>query len=159
MIAPHRPLTTPYGTDTFAAHLAAREAALGLAGIAQTTQGVHKPIPQPGSASGSATDPDASPPMGDMGQTETALSPAEDARRRWGIVATSAPRLDGAYTFTSRTWEPGGRVVYVCGSPAAHVAAGHWTLDGRMSAGQGYVCALCHPQMARQWGIGREWRR
>ena len=149
MIAPHRPLTTPYGTDTFAAHLAAREAALGLAGIAQTTQGVHKPIPQPGSASGSATDPDASPPMGDMGVK----------RDDWGNAITSAPRLDGAYTFTSRTWGSGGRTVFVCGSPAAHVAAGHWQLDGRMSAGQGYVCAACWADVARQWGIGREWRR
>ena len=142
-------LPTAYGTDTFAAHLAAREAALGLAGITQNTQGVHKPIPQPGSASGSATDPDASPPMGDMGVRCD----------RWGNAITSAPRLDSAYTYTSRTWEPGGRTVYVCGSPAAHVAAGHWTLDGRMSAGQGYVCARCWPQVARQWGIGREWRR
>ena len=32
-------------------------------------------------------------------------------------------------------------------------------LDGRMSTGQGYVCARCWPQVARQWGIGREWRR
>ena len=149
MIAPHRPLTTPYGTDTFAAHLAAREAALGLAGIAQTTQGVHKPIPQPGSASGSATDPDASPPMGDMGVK----------RDDWGNAITSAPRLDSAYTFVCRTWEPGGRVVYVCGSPAAHVAGGYWQLDGRMSAGQGYVCVRCWADVARRWGIGREWRR
>ena len=92
---------------------------------------------------------DASPPVGDMGVRCD----------RWGNAITSAPRLDGAYTFTSRTWEPGGRTVYVCGSPAAHVAGGYWVLDGRMSAGQGYVCGRCWPQVARQWGIGREWRR
>ena len=132
-----------YGTDDFAAHLAAREAALGLAGIAQTTQGVHKPIPQPGSASGSATDPDASPPMGDMGVKRDA----------WGNVVTSAPRLDGAYTFTSRTWELGGRTVYVCGSPAAHVAAGHWRLDRRMERGQGYICAMCWCYESGLYGI------
>ena len=145
-------LPTTYGTDDFAAHLAAREAALGLAGITQTTQELHKPIPQPGSTPGDASDPDAAPHepnMGDMGVK----------RDDWGNAITSAPRLDGAYAFTSRTWEPCGRTVYVCGSPAAHVAAGHWTLDGRMSAGQGYVCVRCWPQVARQWGIGREWRR
>ena len=136
-------LPTAYGTDTFAAHLAAREAALGLAGITQNTQGVHKPIPQPGSASGSATDPDASPPMGDMGVK----------RDDWGNAITSAPRLDGAYTFTSRTWEPGGRTVYVCGSPAAHVAAGHWRLDRRMERGQGYICAMCWCYESGLYGI------
>ena len=112
-------------------------------------QELHKPIPQPHSTPGDASDPDASPPTGDMGVK----------RDRWGNAITSAPRLDGAYTFTSRTWEPGGRTVYVCGSPVAHVAAGHWQLDGRMSAGQGYVCAACWGAVARQWGIGREWRR
>ena len=118
-------------------------------------QGVHKSVPQPGSTPGDASDPDASPPPGDMGTA----GQANVRRDAWGNVITSAPRLDGAYTFVSRTWEPGGRTVYVCGSPAAHVAAGHWQLDGRMSAGQGYVCARCWAAVARQWGIGREWRR
>ena len=139
----------PYGTDTFTAHLAAREAALG---IAQTTQELNKSIPQPGGVTADATDlnpQDASPPVGDMGVRCD----------RWGNAITSAPRLDGAYTFTSRTWGSGGRTVFVCGSPAAHVAGGYWQLDGRMSAGQGYVCGRCWPQVARQWGIGREWRR
>ena len=140
--------TVAYGSPSFAAHLAAREAALG---IAQATQGVHKTIPQPGSVT--PADTDAAPPMGDMGQQ------ANVRRDAWGNAITSAPRLDGAYTFVSRTWEPGGRVVYVCGSPAAHVAGGYWQLDGRMSAGQGYVCARCFAAVARQWGIGREWRR
>ena len=147
MIAQRRtPATTAYGTDTFAAHVAAREAALG---IAQTTQDVTQADNTTGRCDETSDDPDAAPPMGDMGVRCD----------RWGNVITSAPRLDGAYTFTSRTWESGGRTVYVCGNPAAHVAAGHWTLDGRMSAGQGYVCARCWPQVARQWGIGREWRR
>ena len=141
-----RHATIVYGSPTFAAHLAAREAALR---ITQTTQELHNPIPQPGSTPGDASDPDAAPPVGDMGVRCDA----------WGNVVTSAPRLDGAYTFTSRTWEPGGRTVYVCGSPAAHVAGGYWQLDGRMSAGQGYVCARCWADVARQWGIGREWRR
>ena len=149
MIAPHRPLTTPYGTDTFAAHLAAREAALG---ITQTTQDITQANSAIGLCDGDADTPDAAPPSGDMGVQAVRC----DA---WGNVVTSAPRLDSAYTFVCRTWEPGGRVVYVCGSPAAHVAAGHWTLDGRMSAGQGYVCGRCWPQVARQWGIGRAWRR
>ena len=113
-------------------------------------QELHKSIPQPGSVTPADTDPDASPPPGDMGTVK---------RDDWGNAITSAPRLDGAYTFTSRTWERGGRTVYVCGSPAAHVAAGHWTLDGRMSAGQGYVCVRCWADVARRWGIGREWRR
>ena len=118
-------------------------------------QELHKSIPQPGSVTPADTDPDASPPPGDMGTA----GQANVRRDAWGNVITSAPRLDGAYTFVSRTWEPGGRTVYVCGSPAAHVAAGHWQLDGRMSAGQGYVCARCWAAVARQWGIGREWRR
>ena len=147
-------LPTAYGTDTFAAHLAAREAALGLAalGIPQTTQDVTQVDCATGPCDGdaSALNPqDAAPPMGDMGVK----------RYDWGNAITSAPRLDGAYTFTSRTWGSGGRTVFVCGSPAAHVAGGYWQLDGRMSAGQGYVCAHCWAAVARQWGIGREWRR
>lgn len=148
MIAQHRPraTTTAYGSPTFAAHLAEREAALG---IAQTTQDVTQADNTTGRCDETSDDPDAAPPMGDMGQ-------ANVRRDAWGNVITSAPRLDGAYTFVSRTWERGGRTVYVCGSPAAHVAAGHWQLDGRMSAGQGYVCARCWAAVARQWGIGRE---
>lgn len=158
MIAPHRPPVAPYGTDTFAAHLATREQRLGLA--ADTTGAERAStnvlvVTQANSthpASPTAPDvsaPDASTPMGDMGLRRDA----------WGNVVTSAPRLDSAYTFTSRTWESGGRTVYVCGSPAAHVAGGYWQLDRRMSAGQGYVCARCWAAVARQWGIGREWRR
>ena len=156
MITQPRTPATAYGTDTFAAHLAAREAALGIAPIAQE---LHKNIPQPGGVTADASAPDAAPHepnMGDMGtagHSETMLSPAEDARRRWGIVATSAPRLDGAYTFTCRTWDPGGRVVYVCGSPAAHVAAGHWRLDRRMERGQGYICAMCWCYESGLYGI------
>ena len=153
MSAPHHTHgTTVYGSPTFAASLAEREAALGLAGITQTTQDVTQVDCATGPCDGdaSAMNPqDAAPPMGDMGLRRDA----------WGNVVTSAPRLDSAYTFVCRTWEPGGRVVYVCGSPAAHVAAGHWTLDGRMSAGQGYVCVRCWADVARRWGIGREWRR
>ena len=26
--------------------------------------------------------------------------------------------------------------------------------NGRTEAGQGYVCAMCHPTVARQWGKG-----
>ena len=89
-------------------------------------QELHKPIPQPGSTPAGATDPDAAPPMGGMGQQ------ANVRRDAWGNAITSAPRLDGAYTFTSRTWGSGGRTVFVCGSPAAHVAGGYWQLDGRM---------------------------
>ena len=150
-----RATATAYGSPTFAAHLAAREAALGIP-TPETpcviTQGVTQANPETGMANEGASDPDASPPpMGDMGQ--------QGSRDAWGNAITSAPRLDGAYTFTSRTWEPGGRTVYVCGSPAAHVAGGYWVLDGRMSAGQGYVCARCWADVARQWGTGREWRR
>ena len=56
MIAPHRPLTTPYGTDTFAAHLAAREAALG---ITQTTQDITQANSAIGLFDGDADTPDA----------------------------------------------------------------------------------------------------
>ena len=133
MIAPHRPLTTPYGTDTFAAHLAAREAALG---ITQTTQDITQANSAIGLCDGDADTPDAAPPSGDMGVQAVRC----DA---WGNAITSAPRLDSAYTFTSRTWESGGRMVYVCGSPAAHVAGGYWRLDRRMERGQGMICAKC----------------
>lgn len=129
MIA-QRHATTAYGSATFAAHLAAREAALG---ITQTTQDVTQADCATGSCDGDASGPDAAPLMGDMGTR----------RDRWGNVVTSAPRLDGAYEFTSRTWVPGGRVVYVCGSPAAHVAGGYWRLDRRMERGQGYICCHC----------------
>ena len=140
MITQHRTPATAYGSPTFAAHLAAREAALG---ITQTTQELHKRIAQPGSTPGDASDPDASPPMGDMGVRCD----------RWGNAITSAPRLDGAYTFTSRTWEPGGRTVYVCGSPAAHVAGGYWRLDRRMEHGQGMICCHCFALEAGLYGI------
>ena len=143
MIAQHRPraTTTAYGSPTFAAHLAAREAALGLAGIAQTTQELHKSIPQPdGVTPADAASPDASATW-DMGVRRDA----------WDNVIVSGPRLNGAYVM--RHWY-GNRVVYVCGAPEQHVKQEMWRRDGRVEGnGQGFICCACHVYEAGLYGI------
>ena len=76
----------------------------------------------------------------------------DDDHDAWGNAYLERPGLLGQYTMRSQWGD--GRIIHVCGQPAAHVAAGQWRLDGRMSAGQGYLCEMCWPMLARQWGKG-----
>jgi len=135
MTTAQRKRRSVYGCDDFTARLAAREAALGLAQQHGTNVLV---VTQANSATPQHTAPDAAPSepnVGDMGNR------GHDA---WGNAYLSKPRLDGAYV--ARGWYDG-RVVYVCGSPAAHVQ--HWRLDGR---GTGCICCHCFPLDAGLYG-------
>ena len=127
--AQRRKPAASYGTDDFAARLAAREAALG---IVPAPHELHQPIVP------AASTPDA----------ETASSLPES----WeGVVVTSARGWFGQHTI--RHWL-GNRTVYVCGDPAGHVAAGYWRRDRRMDGnGQGYVCFRCWIHQANEYGI------
>lgn len=148
MIAPHRPPAASYGTDDFAAHLAAREQRLGLAaGITQATQDVTQVDRATGQCDGDTDDPDAAPPeppMGDMG--DMGDMGADEKHDRWRNEYLTPPGLLGQYTIRSQ-WHRDGRVIYVCGQPGAHARAGHWRFDARTTAGrwqgQGYICAMC----------------
>ena len=126
-----------YGTDDFAARLAARETALGIAPIVQDVTQVHP----------ADVVSDASPiiSQADVG-TDSPLPESWE-----GVVVTSARGWFGQYTI--RHWF-GNRTVYVCGDPAGHVATGYWRRDRRMDGtGQGYLCYRCWIHQANEYGI------
>lgn len=101
--------TVAYGTDTFAAHLAAREQRLGLAADTHDTQTPETPCvitqdvtqvnPANQHTAPDVSAPDAAPPMGDMGQ--------QGSRDAWGNVITSARRVGGMMADEMRRIEGG----------------------------------------------------
>lgn len=127
-----------FGTDDFAATLAAREAKLGL----NTTATAKTRAP--------------APVLDDPSPEEEAPTVDDGVRRDpWGNVITSKVGWFGQYAI--KHWN-GNRTVYVCGDPAEHVQHAYWRLDGRMERGQGYICTRCWTIQAGLYGIDERGR-
>ncbi len=129
-----RPAIT-YGTADFTTRLAAREAALGLAGIPQITQDVTQAYP-------ATVIPDSAPADTPADDEMASPLPGREGRRvgrrdAFGNVIISGDPATGAYTMVSR-WN--GRLVQVCAEWRTGKHTMWWQFD---EAQMRPVCSRC----------------